>query len=164
VTIVSNTSPITNLAAIGHLNLLEQLYGTIIIPQAVFDEMVTVDTPVPGTIEVQTLPWIQTRPLRNCDRLEELLQEIDAGEAEAILLALELSADRLLIDDYQGRAVARRIGIPITGLLGILLISKERGLTQAVKPLLDNLISEAGFRVSDSLYRNVVQSAGESIF
>ncbi|UBF24527.1 hypothetical protein K9N68_22940 [Kovacikia minuta CCNUW1] len=64
-TVVSNTSPITNLAAIGPLNLVQQLYGSIIIPQAVYDEMVGLEFSVPGIIEVQTLQWIQTQPVQN---------------------------------------------------------------------------------------------------
>ncbi|NMG18712.1 hypothetical protein [Brasilonema bromeliae] len=56
-----DTSPITNLAAISQLDLLRQLYTHVIIPTAVYDEMVAVDKPVPGAVEVQTLPWIQTQ-------------------------------------------------------------------------------------------------------
>jgi uncharacterized protein len=65
VIVVSDTSPITNLAAIGQLDLLQQLYATIIIPLAVYDEMVTVGKVVPGAIEVQTLDWIQTQTVAN---------------------------------------------------------------------------------------------------
>mgnify|MGYP006310605657 CR=1 FL=1 len=64
-TVISNTSPITNLAAIGKLNLLEEIYGRIIIPQAVYDEIAGLGYVVPGTIEVQTLSWIQTETVTN---------------------------------------------------------------------------------------------------
>ncbi|MFB2891554.1 hypothetical protein ACE1CI_01275 [Aerosakkonemataceae cyanobacterium BLCC-F50] len=83
--VVSNTSPITNLAAIERLNLLQALYGTIIIPQAVYDEMASVGYAVPGAIEVQTLSWIETRQVMDTNRVTELLAELDQGEAEAII-------------------------------------------------------------------------------
>jgi uncharacterized protein len=76
-------------------------------------------------------------------------------------LALELSADRLLIDDAAGRTIALREGLQITGVLGILLISKQRGLIDSVQPLLDNLLEQAGFWVSDGLYQWVLQQADQ---
>jgi uncharacterized protein len=83
------------------------------------------------------------------------------GEAEAIVLASELSADRLLIDDAAGRAIALRNGLQITGVLGILLIAKKQGLVDSVRSSLDDLINQAGFWVSDKLYRWVLSQAKE---
>ena len=160
-TVVSNTSPITNLATIGQLNLLQQLFETIIIPQAVYDEMANLGYSVAGTIEVQTFPWIQTQQVTNRILVTQLQTEIDPGESEAIALALELSEEELLIDDYLGRIAASRLGLKITGLLGILLTSKREGLILAVKPLMDDLITQAGFRISDRLYTNILQIAGK---
>lgn len=160
-TVVSNTSPITNLAAIGQLNLLQQLFKTIIIPQAVYDEMASLGYSVPGTIEVQTFPWIQTQQVTNRILVTQLQTEIDPGESEAIALAIELSAEQLLIDDYLGRKAASQLGLKITGILGILLTSKREGLILTVKPLMDDLITQAGFRISDRLYTNILQIAGE---
>ena len=88
-TVVSDTSPITNLAAIGQLNLLRNLYGNITIPEAVYAELTDLDIPVAGTTEVQTLAWIQTRPVANRNLVARLEQELDAGESEAIALAIE---------------------------------------------------------------------------
>lgn len=160
-TIVSDTSAITNLAAVGHLNLLQQLYGNIIIPQAVYDEMVGLGYTVPGTIEVQTLPWIQTRQVINRTLVTELQTELDEGESEAIALAIELVADRLLIDDYAGRIAASRLGLNLTGILGVLLVAKHRELIPDVKSVMDDLITQAGFRISNQLYADVLQAAGE---
>jgi len=161
VTVVSNTSPITNLAAVGQLHLLPQLYETIIIPQAVYDEMASLRYSVPGTIEVQTFPWIQTQQVTNRILVTQLQTEIDLGESEAIALAIELSAEQLLIDDYLGRTAASRLGLKITGILGILLASKREGLILAVKPVMDDLIAKAGFRINARLYANILQIAGE---
>jgi predicted nucleic acid-binding protein len=88
VIVVSNTSPITSLAAIGYLNLLHDIYGTIIIPVAVYEEMTGFGYSVPGTIEVQTLSWIEKRELENRLLLEELQKELHRGESETIALAI----------------------------------------------------------------------------
>ncbi|MGD1705166.1 hypothetical protein [Dapis sp. BLCC M229] len=86
--VVSNTSPITSLSAIGYLNLLHDIYDTIIIPVAVYEEMTGLGYTVPGTIEVQTLSWIEKRELKNRLLMEELENELHRGESETIALAV----------------------------------------------------------------------------
>lgn len=162
--IVSDTSPITNLAAIGHLDLLQKLYTEIIIPIAVYNEMVKVDKIVPGAVEIQTLPWIQKQAVIDSQRviwIQETQESIDLGEAEAIVLALELKADLLLMDERRGRIVATSYGLQITGLLGVLLQAKRKMLIPSVKVLMDQLMDQANFRVSSKLYTTIIQSAGE---
>ena len=159
-TVVSDTSPITNLAAVNQLNLLQQLYGTIIIPEAVYSELTGTDI-VPGTVEVQTLNWIVTGTVTNRNQVTKLQQELDIGEAEAIGLALELNADRLLIDERRGRKIASRFNIKFVGVLGILVIAKRQGLLQVVQPVLDELMSTMKFRVSEALYTQILQDVGE---
>ena len=162
--VVSDTSPITNLAAIGQLDLLRQLYTTIVIPVAVYNEMVAVGKPVPGAIEVQTLSWIQTQIIANPQSVIDVqisYDNIDLGEAEAIILALELKADLLLMDERRGRVLAANYGLRVTGLLGILLQAKRNGFIPAIKPVIEQLIEEADFRVSSKLYETVLQTAGE---
>jgi hypothetical protein len=159
--IVSDTSPITSLAGIGELELLHQLYGKVIIPQTVYDEMVGADQLVPGAMEIQTFSWIETQQVRDLNQVIALQSNLDAGEAEAIVLALELNAELLIMDERLGRSVALQYGINLTGLLGILLEAKGKGLIQSVKPLMDRLINEVEFRVSSQLYSTILQSAGE---
>jgi uncharacterized protein len=161
VTVVCNTSPITNLAAIAHLDLLHQLYGEIVIPQAVYDELTAVQHPVPGTLEVQTLSWIQVQQVVDQSQVAEFQRKVDLGEAEALVLALEVSAERLLIDDAAGRTIALELGLTITGVLGVLLMAKQRQLIVAVRPLMDALIAQAGFWVSAELYRRMLHQANE---
>ncbi|MBD2576575.1 DUF3368 domain-containing protein [Oscillatoria sp. FACHB-1406] len=159
--VVSDTSPITSLAGIGQLDILRQLYGRVIIPQAVYREMVCIERTVPGASEVQSLAWIETQQVYDLRQVEALRSELDAGEAEAIILAMELKADFLIIDERFGRKIASQYGINLTGVLGVLLEAKRKGLILAIKPLMDRLINEVEFRVSEQLYNFVLNAAGE---
>jgi hypothetical protein len=96
------------------------------------------------------LEWIQTQSIENSQLANQLQQErgLDAGEANAIALALELQADDLLIDERLGRQEAVRLGLSIIGILGILLVAKQRRLISQAQPVMDALINQAGFRVS----------------
>ncbi len=159
--IVSDTSPINNLAAIGHLHLLKALYGQLIIPEAVYQELTSPDFPVAGAIEVQTLDWIKTQAVTNQAVLVSLSEELDPGEAAAIALAVELQATQLLIDERRGRLIADRFELSYTGILGILIEAKHQNLIPAVKPLLDALINQAGFWIAAPLYKRVLQVVEE---
>ncbi|MCF4969607.1 DUF3368 domain-containing protein [Nostoc sp. CMAA1605] len=162
--VISDTSAITNLAAIDQLRLLPLLYEQVIIPEAVYRELVDIDPPVPGSAEVQTATWLEVKFIANREFVERLQSEVrlDPGESEAITLALELQADLLLIDERRGRAEADRLGIKITGLLGILVEAKRKNLILAVKPLMDALIATSEFRVSSALYNQILIIVNET--
>lgn len=157
--VVSNTSPITNLAAIAQLDLLRQIYRQVIVPEAVFQELTAEGGHHPGAI-VRELDWMRSRRVSNLAVVAALQVELDAGEAAAIALAQELPADLLLIDEHLGRVVAARLGIRIIGLLAVLIEAKHRRLITEVKPLVDALISR-GFRIGNDLYVRVLEAAKE---
>ena len=159
--VVSNTSPIVNLAAVGQLQLLQQLYDKISIPQAVHHEIVVVGVGQPGASEVRSSNWIETLQVQNRAMAASLQLKVDVGEAEAVARAAELDADLLLLDERQGRAAASHFGLKFTGLLGVLREAKHKGLVPAIQPILDDLIEKAGFWVTCELYDRVLQSAGE---
>ena len=162
--VVSDTSAITNLAAINYLQLLAQLYNQVTIPEAVYRKLADINPPVPGTIEVQTANWLKVKQVADREFVKRLIDEVrlDPGESEAIALALEIDADLLLIDERRGRAEADRLGIKITGLLGILVEAKQKKLIVAVKPLMDALIATSQFRVSSALYKQILDIADET--
>lgn len=160
-TVVSNTSPIINLAAIGHLELLQALYENIIVPDAVYDEIVVKGRGQAGADDIRNSDWIHRQSLKNPVLAQALLAELDDGEAAAIALAVELKADVLLMDERMGRAVAKRFGLKCVGLLGVPTEAKHEGLIDAVKPLLDDLRIQAGFWINQQLYAKVLFATGE---
>jgi len=156
--VVSDTSPITNLWQIGELDLLAQLFGKIIIPYEVYQEPCILANQK-AFLEKQD--WISVQKPVSDQLKQTLSQELDAGEAEAISLAIELKADYLLIDEQLGRRVAGRYGLKIVGIIGILIQAKQQGLINAVKPYLEKLRNEAGFRIHPTLFEQVIQALGE---
>lgn len=162
--VISDTSVITNLAAIQHLLLLPQLYRQVIIPEAVYRELADIDPPVPGTLEAQTADWLQVKQVTELSVVQRLQNEarLDPGESEAIALVLELKANLLLIDERRGRAEADRLGVRITGLLGILVEAKRKNLIATVKPLIDAMIATSEFRVSPALYNQILDMVDET--
>ena len=161
--IVSDTSPLSNLAIVGYVSLLKEIYTTVIIPQAVANELNNVNDEDMKIKQLLSLEWIQVQQIIDLQLVNRLRNEnnLDLGEAQAITLALELKADDLLIDERLGRREAVRLGLSITGVLGVLLVAKTRGLIASVKPIIDALITQANFRISDQLYEEVLRTANE---
>lgn len=117
--IVSDTSPISNLILVDHVYLLPQLFGVIVIPEAVYQELLANGTNHPVTETIQTVDWLEVRSVADQQQVEVLERDcnLDPGEANAIVLALELQATQLLIDERLGRLEAKRRGLRITDQL-----------------------------------------------
>lgn len=158
---VSNASPLVNLARIGRLELLRDLFGEMCVPDAVWEEVVVAGEGQPGAQLLAQARWVVRRQVQNRSLVQALRQELDAGEAEAIVLALELKADLLLMDERLGRETAQHLGLKPTGVIGVLIEAKRRGVLPEVRPLLDALRDQAGFRVSERLYERVLVDTGE---
>jgi uncharacterized protein len=151
--VVSDTSCISNLLSVRQDSLLPRLFGEVLIPPAVERELLRFHSHLPVFLK-RAVPTDEAR-------LSRLRQELDAGEAEAISLACELRADRLLIDETVGRAVALREGIAIIGLVGVLVTAKRKGFLPFIGPVLQQLEKDAGFRLSQSLKAAALQAVGE---
>lgn len=160
--VVSNTSPLTNLGSIGHFDLLRQLYGVIHIADGVWHELNANETQWPGTIETKQASWIERHRVQDHHLITALCKDLDRGEAESIALALALRADLILLDEQQGRYIAERLGLRMTGVIGILLSAKAQGLIAEVRPCLELLRKQAGFYLSDSIYQHALDLAEES--
>lgn len=159
--VVCNTSPITNLAAIGHLELLQRLYGRIYIPEGVWEELNAGSRGWPGRDEVERAPWIKRNDVDNRPLAIALQRDLDRGEAETIAMAVELGADLGLLDEKEGRSTAGRLGLRVAGVVGVLLLSKSRAEIQVIRPLLDGLRQQAGFYLSEAVYQLALSLAGE---
>jgi uncharacterized protein len=152
--VVSDTSPLTSLLQIGQAGLLPAVFDRVLIPPAVEDELLRFHASIPDFIDV--------RAIHDTQAAQSLSQELDWGEAEAIVLAEECRADYLLMDEKQGRSVAEARGLKVIGLLGVLLMAKQFKLIPAVGPLIAELESRAGFFVSEGVKQIVLAAAGES--
>lgn len=160
--VVSDTTAIIHLAKIDALQLLKSLYGEILIPQAVFDELTQRGRTQPGALQVMNAAsWIKVVPIQHPIVAVKLRARLDLGESEAIALALETNADVLIIDEALGRAIAKKLVNRIIGMVGILLKAKSAGLINEINPYLINL-KKTGFRISDELMRFALSEAGES--
>jgi predicted nucleic acid-binding protein len=158
--IVSDTTPISELAKVDHLDLLPKLFGKVVIPQGVFNELQVGEHPAAKL--VQDLSWLEVVTVDNQQLVRELQQsfKLDLGESEAIALAEEIRASQLLIDERAARKVAMARKLPLIGTVGILLLAKRRGLLDSVKDVLDEMQAQ-GMRISDRLYVQVLTLAQE---
>ncbi|MFP4395508.1 MAG: DUF3368 domain-containing protein [Anaerolineales bacterium] len=150
--VVSDAGPLIALAKIGQFDLLRSLYNQLYIPRAVQDEVVASGQGRPGAEEVHTMAWIHTVEIYDTTAVQLLEERLDAGESESIVLAIQLEANLLLIDEARGRRVAEARGLNKTGTIGTLIAAKKRGLVSKVMPLVDNLRA-SGFRMGENLYR-----------
>lgn len=151
--VVSDTSPLTSLLQIGHERLLRDLYGNVIIPEAVERELRQCHTILPSFLKVV---WAKDR-----ETVARLENELDLGEAEAITVAKEVRADVLLIDERRGRSIAIREGIPVVGLLGVLIVAKKKGMIASLEQVLESLEKKADFRLATSLKFRALREVGE---
>lgn len=156
--VVSNTSPILNLAIIGKLSLLCEQFDTIWIPQAVKDEL-RINEELPGSSEIRTAfeqGWFEVIQVKNKDKIQLLNRDLDRGESEAITLALQVKADWILLDEREARKVCKSMGLRVTGVIGIILKAWENGKIDSLNEVLDDLINNAGFRIKKSFYEKIL--------
>jgi predicted nucleic acid-binding protein len=157
--VVSDTSPIRALDHLQLVGLLSQLFEAVLIPPAVREELARPRRRF-RPIEVAEIPGAIVQAPADMDHVRELQRELQAGEAEAIAPAEEVNAE-LLVDERAGRLIALQRGLRVTGVVGILVESRSRGLIDGVVPLLERLRSELGFYLSDDLIRHARRESGE---
>lgn len=154
--VVADTSPLIYLSRVGALGLLHTLFGEVVVPGAVWTEVVEQRTAAPGLDALRIANW-----LRVVDQeLPVLDLGLDAGETAAILLAESLQADLLLIDERLGRRVAESRGLIVRGTLGVLVQARRTGALPALRPVLERLVAD-GFRISPALIREALTAVGE---
>ncbi len=159
--VISDTSPISNLIIIEKLEILKEVFKEIIIPPFVESEIEKLpDFSISLNLYHRSV-WIRKERPKNEEEVKKLMNEIDEGESEAIVLAIEIGADYLLIDERIGTNKAREKGLETIGLLGVLIKAKEKGIIEKVEPILNELINKAGFWIGDKLKERVLKEVNE---
>lgn len=159
--VVADAGPLIHLAAIGRLDLVAGV-GDVLIPPAVYDEVVVKGAGLPGSRDVSEATWISVAAPTRMDLLDALLAGgLHRGEAEAMTLAVERAADVLLMDERQGRLTAEAMGLHVMGTIGLVVAARHRGALDSVAPVLAEL-RVSGLWLSDGLVRQVLAAVGES--
>jgi len=161
---VSDSSPLIHLAKIEALELISRLYSQILIPPAVWREVVEESDGRPGAVEMEkavAAGWMVKQAAKNETLVVALRQTLDNGEAEAVALATELHPESVLLDDKLARQMARRLGVVVTGTIGVLLRAKQLGLIVELRPLIARLQSEGGYYIDPGLIEKALLAAGE---
>jgi predicted nucleic acid-binding protein len=156
--VISDSSPAISLAVIKKLHLFEDLYHQVVIPEAVFNEITFHDKPFSKDLNIYFKNKI--KKVTNDMAVEMLLSDIGKGEAEAIVLAKELKADFIIVDDLKARKLALINGLEVRGTLGILLEAKKKGFIENIKPLIKMLVDN-GIRINEKIIRMTLEAAGE---
>jgi uncharacterized protein len=157
--VVSNTSPLLNLAIIGQLDLLRQQFSKILIPKAVLEEL-RVEEMLPGSEHLQAAliaGWLQVQEINNPSLVQLLQRDLDRGESEAIALALALNANWIILDERDGRKIAKSMGLQVTGILGVIIRASNNGQVSSLSDVINQLRQEAGFRIAPNLLTQILQ-------
>jgi len=132
---------------------LIRLFQEVVVPEAVAAELLKNHCPLPA--------WLRVEKVKDTVQVSKYAQLLDSGEAEAIELARELRADRLLIDERKGRRLAAKEGLPVIGLLGVVLLAKRKNLIPSARSLLARLEREAGMYLAEDLREAALATVGE---
>jgi predicted nucleic acid-binding protein len=149
---------------LGHLALLDllpHLFGEVVVPPAVAEEL-AVESPGLPRVDLAALGFVHIQAPRDRQHVDNLCRRLHRGESEAIVLATEIGPDYVLMDERAGRKVAIQYGLVPVGSIGVLIRAKHRGLVLRVAPLLDRLVKDIGFRVSAEVRRKALEQAGET--
>ena len=156
--IICNTTPVLSLLKIGKLDLLKELYGKVVIPFAVYQE-IEEGKEKAFYQDLTSIEWIEIVNIEN-RYLREFLFDLDDGEAEVLILAKETNASLVIMDEIMGRRYAKELGFDITGTIGILLKAKKKGLISSVKELVSELLRK-GTWLNPNLVSKVLKIANE---
>jgi len=152
--IISNSTPLIILSKIGELEILKNLYGEIIIPRAVFEE-VTIKSDA-----IKNLSWIKILEVQDKSNRKIYQAKLHDGEVEVMMLAKEISADLLIIDDNAAKKFAKFLGFTVTVTLGVLLKAKSEKIISEVRQILEKMLAEK-FYISEEIINLVLKTAKE---
>jgi len=158
--VVSNTSPLLNLALISRLDLLAEQFETVHVPRQVWEELADGTDGMEDLRTLRSRDFLSVVPVEETDLYVEIARQLDEGETAAITYAIKSDADLVLIDERDGRRVARRHDLRVTGVIGMLLRAAGVGTVELQDEL--DALRESGFWISDGLYEEALQRGTES--
>ena len=159
---VANSSVLIALSAIGQLELLSRRFPEgILIPQAVWREVVETGKGQPGATEVESVSWITVSTVQDKNLVSLLRMELDEGEAEAIALCCEARAEAILLDEKDARRAARRLGLAVLGTVGVLIWARRAAFVGSLREELRALQTKGKFRLSQSVYEEALRAVAE---
>jgi len=153
--VVADASPLIAMARIGRLDLLRSVFGRLLVPGAVWREVVEGGGDKAGAADVAAADWIERRAVVDSSLVNLLRHDLGAGEAEAIVLAREAKADFVLMDERLGRSAAHALGLKVVVVVGVLIEARARGLITDANEIMDQLHQQAGFWISAELRKLV---------
>jgi predicted nucleic acid-binding protein len=160
--VISNSSILIGLSAIGRLELLHQRFSEgVIVPDAVWKEVVETGHGRTGAVQVANAEWIFRQQIQNNAFTIALQAYLDQGEAEVIALGQEIGADLLLLEEKSARSVAVRLQQPVLGTVGVLIWAKRKQIISSLSSELALLRQKGGFHVSKAAYEYALEQAGE---
>jgi predicted nucleic acid-binding protein len=155
--LIADTSALIALSICDSLQLLDEIFTEVIVPERVYIEAIKSNKPEAKKLEL----YLQEKVIKvDMEDFIYLDGYVDAGETEAMKLYKTLSAHKLLIDDKRGRKVAKLNDIDVIGSLGILIHAKQSGLIKEVKPRLNKIVNSAIY-LDSSLIESVLEITGE---
>lgn len=157
-TVIADASTLIGLSRIEQLDLLSALYGEVLIPPSVYDEVVSESKR--GSQEIKTAKYLKVEKVTDRRGVDLFLAYLGRGEAEVLTLSKEKKAQLILMDEKKARKAARRAGFEVIGVLGLLLTAKHRRLIQAVRPFVEELMKQ-GFRLSKKVAERALREADE---
>jgi predicted nucleic acid-binding protein len=155
--VVSDTSPLLNLALIDQLDLLRAQFSGISIPDQVWGELTEGDAGLNALRELRDEGFLNVVEVERSDLFIEIRRQLDCGETAAICYAIGQDAELILLDEKEGRRVARDHGLTVTGVIGVLLKGANAGNVDLERELA--ALREAGFWISDAQYSQVLKNA-----
>lgn len=161
--VVADASPLILLGKLELLGVLPKLFDRVVTPGEVYLEVTSGEEERPGSRAVRQAEWLEV--LASVSEAQDALYatlraELDRGEAAAIALADSMGAELLLIDERQGRRVARRLGLKVRGTIGVLVRARRKGLIDRLQPVLERL-QESGGWITEDLIHSALESVGE---
>jgi predicted nucleic acid-binding protein len=158
--VISDSTVFIGLAKIEKLSLLSNIFQKVYVPEAVYNEVVEKGRKKPGAKEVRESLWIIKKKVSDNTQVNLLMVSLERGEAETLVLAKEMEADIILLDEEKARKSAVLAGFKVIGLIGILIIAKQMGLIKNIKPYIETL-QEKNFRISNKIVNKALKQAGE---